>query len=112
MRKLPRGLRLVVEHGKLADYLLSDTHPVGRHKAHFFRGLGFSIEQADLLREQLLWHGRNQGCTLVEETVFGTKYVVEGRLRPREDARIRTVWFRENGSSDLRLVTAYPVEKR
>ena len=39
--KLPRSLEAIVPERKLTGYLLSETHPVGRAKAKFFRALGF-----------------------------------------------------------------------
>lgn len=38
--KLPRNREAIVPELKLTDYLLSETHPVGRAKAKFFRALG------------------------------------------------------------------------
>ncbi len=44
--KLPGNRDAVVQDGKLADYLLSETHPVGKAKAKYFRSLGYSIANA------------------------------------------------------------------
>ena len=40
--KIPAAHLVEVPRQKVVDYLLSDTHPVGRHKAVLFRGLGYS----------------------------------------------------------------------
>jgi hypothetical protein len=39
--KLPHADRAEVDPGKLGRYLLSETHPVGKAKARFFREAGF-----------------------------------------------------------------------
>lgn len=41
---LPNADRAEIDRGKLQDYLLSPTHPVGRFKARFFAALGYSSE--------------------------------------------------------------------
>ncbi len=52
--KLPHRDRAHVPMRKLTNYLLSPSHPVGRSKAPFFRGLGFNASDADALRAELL----------------------------------------------------------
>ncbi len=39
--KLPHRENAYVPAAKLFDYLLSETHPVGRLKSRFFRSAGF-----------------------------------------------------------------------
>ncbi|MGE5597303.1 MAG: DUF6883 domain-containing protein [Hyphomicrobiales bacterium] len=68
-----------IDERKIRDYLLSDTHPVGRAKARFFRQFGFERQDPELLRGALLRHVRAAGATTVE-TEFGTKYIVVGPL--------------------------------
>lgn len=55
---LPNAEDAIIEPRKVRDYLLSTTHPVGRHKAAFFERLGFSRADwgslADALRDQAL----------------------------------------------------------
>jgi hypothetical protein len=41
MPDLPHREKAYVETRKLRDYLLSETHLVGKWKARFFRGMGF-----------------------------------------------------------------------
>jgi hypothetical protein len=42
--KLPFAENAVVDAEKVRDYLLSRLHPVGRFKAVFFAGLGYTQE--------------------------------------------------------------------
>ena len=40
--KLTLADRAIIDPEKLRDYLLSDSHPIGRFKAAFFKSLGFT----------------------------------------------------------------------
>jgi hypothetical protein len=46
----------------------------------------------------------------IEQTPFGNRYVVEGRITSPDGRTpmIRSIWFVESGDVILRLVTAYP----
>jgi hypothetical protein len=47
--------------------------------------------------------------TEVEDIEFGRKYTVPGELQgPAGAARVLTVWIREAGQRDVRLVTVRP----
>jgi hypothetical protein len=53
--KLPGGDNAVIELEKLVDYCLSAEHPRGKHKARVFAtALGFTAENAEVLRQALL----------------------------------------------------------
>ena len=39
--KLPNGHNATVDEGKVRDYLLSQSHPIGRFKARVFASVGF-----------------------------------------------------------------------
>jgi len=107
--RIPNARSASVEDSKLAEYLLSPTHPVGRYKARFFRSLGYTRENAGGLAADL--------CKLLEndvedtiETEFGTKYVVRGQLEGpnRAATTIVTIWIILIGEDAPKLVTAYP----
>jgi len=51
---LPNAHRALIDPAKLRDYLLSQLHPVGRFKAAFFIALGYSTDQWEVLRDDLL----------------------------------------------------------
>jgi hypothetical protein len=42
--KLPNHEHAVVPRAKILDYLLSDSHRDGQHKAAFFKRFGFAAE--------------------------------------------------------------------
>ncbi|GEM88355.1 DUF6883 domain-containing protein [Meiothermus granaticius] len=92
---------------KLTEYLLSPTHPVGRHKARFFRALGFSPEAPLHLGEALKQQARAALEVQTETTPYGHKWVAEGALAgPAQSAVVRSVWI-ESGYK-ARLITVYP----
>ena len=82
---------------------------MGRAKARFFHGIGFSKEQADELRQALLEVAATGKVEQIVETPYGTKYIVDGKLFTPLGKRmsIRTVWIVEKGKDQPRFVTAY-----
>lgn len=108
--KLPRSNEAVVPERKITHYLLSEARPVGRAKAKFFRELGYSMETAVQLKEDLLAVAAAGMVIEVIDTPFGAKYVVDGNLLTPAGTveRVRTIWILETGQSVPRFVTAYP----
>ncbi len=109
--KVPNVEVAVVSEGKITGYLLSTTHRDGRHKAAFFLGFGFTANAWQTLAAALLKHAAEHGVAKVENTPFGTRYVVERTIEtPYERTpSIRSVWFLETGEGVPRFVTAYPL---
>jgi hypothetical protein len=108
--KLPNAEQAIISDAKLWNYLLDDEHPVGKPKARFFKGLGFTVEGAHILRQAILEVGRS-GDALEVPSAHGVKYVVDGRISGpsgKQGVRIRTVWIIEHGQDSPRFVTAYP----
>ena len=107
--QLPNYEFSVVPPAKLRDYILSPSHPIGRFKSVFFRGLGYGPETWERLATDI--KGLLDGeAELTETNQFGTKYVVRGFLTGPNgrSALIATVWIILNGKSEPRFVTAYP----
>ena len=52
--KLPNCKQAYIPVPKLDNYLLADSHPTGRLKAKFFKGLGFSKANRKELEQQFL----------------------------------------------------------
>jgi len=83
---------------KLTDYLLSETHPVGKAKAQYFRGYGYE----DTMIPQLIADLKHilQTNPIAKETPspFGTKYQVCGTLRAPSGTALSvcTVWIIES----------------
>ena len=111
MTTLPDAPFAIIEERKVADYLLSSSHPAGRAKATFFRRHGFAAAAWTTLRDALLDHARSAPVVSAADTAFGKKYILEGSIAAPDGRapRIRAVWFIEIGETAPRFVTAYPV---
>lgn len=111
--KLPDHEAAQIPKGKITGYLLSTVHRDGRHKAAFFMRYGFSAEDWEALANALRGHAAVNDVARIDQTRFGQRYVVEGRL-PTPDGgapHVRVVWFVEHSGTTPRLVTAYPSER-
>jgi len=112
--KLPHLEKALVPRAKITDYLLSDTHEDGRHKAAFFTRYGFARESWEILAETLRRHAAEHEVARVQDSPFGTRYVVEGIITTPDGrtALLRSVWFIRHGEEEPRLATAYPLRER
>ncbi|MFB2971704.1 DUF6883 domain-containing protein [Aerosakkonema sp. BLCC-F183] len=107
---LPNPENAFIQPAKLAGYLLSETHSVGKSKAKFFRELGFNEDNVDILEQELLKIARFQEISETIATTHGTKYVIVGTINtPSGKAvSILTVWIIDAGQENPRFVTARP----
>jgi len=71
--KLPNAEHAIVPSDKLSDYLLSESHLIGKWKARFFLSIGFSEEKADELQDALMNVARNGEIKSTIKTDFGVK---------------------------------------
>lgn len=112
--KLPNADQAIVPERKITAYLLSLTHPDGRSKAAFFVRFGFTAAAWDVLAHSLQLHAVTGEVMSVQQTPYGTSYVVEGELQTpdRRDPLVRAVWFVRRGESIPQLVTAYKARGR
>lgn len=108
--RLPNAEQAVVEHAKIADYLLNEQHEDGRSKAQFFISFGFRPESPELLIAAL--HDLVQQCDVssLRPSLHGTKYIVIGKLRTPDGREpvVKTVWMIDHGNDVPRLITALP----
>ena len=107
---LPNYEKAYVPKQKLRNYLLSETHAVGKIKARYFRSLGYTEENADLLSDAFLMIAKSEGVSQEITSRYGNKYIIEGELVTPigTRVRIRTVWVLESLDERPRFVTAYP----
>ena len=94
--------------------MLSTSHPAGGPKATFFRGMGFTENNWEMLPDALLAHARDHAVVSVVSRGYGMMYVVEGVIHtPSLRApTIRSVWIVDNGTEIPRLVSAYPLDRK
>lgn len=112
--KIPAAHLVEVPREKVVDYLLSETHPVGRHKAVVFRSWGFTADNWQLLADSLQRHAAENDVTKEEPSPFGVRFVVEGIMEVLDGRLplVRAIWFLRHEESTPRFVTAYPMKIR
>jgi hypothetical protein len=99
----------IISPFKLRGYLLSSTHPLGSHKAVFFRSLGYRSDEPQILVRDLTAllasHSRAIGATK-----YGQKYASEGRMQGPNGRTglVLAIWIILSGETAPRFVTAYP----
>ena len=108
--RLPLAELAEVSPAKIGAYLLSESHPVGKSKARFFRDAGSDESTLDLLCRGLLQIARTQEVVETSATVHGMKYILDGELEAPTGRRLRlrTVWTVDRGQERPRFVAAYP----
>ena len=107
---LPNSDRAVIDPEKVRDYLLSESHPVGRFKAAFFGTLGYTPNRWEQLRDDLLALAHAGMATPGKPSPFGRTFEVNGILRGSSgrSAEVQTVWIIRANEEAPRFVTAYP----
>lgn len=109
--RLPNQQKAIIPETKIREYLLSTSHPYGRYKAAFFKRFGFRTKYWELMASALRVHAEQYEVVRVEDTEFGSRFIVEGPLRAPDGRApiVRVVWFIEKGDDRPRLVTVYPL---
>ncbi|MCB0166071.1 MAG: hypothetical protein KDI79_17690 [Anaerolineae bacterium] len=107
---LPNNQEAYIPPEKLTNYLLSESHAVGKSKAKFFLLLGFEVTKSRTLEEGLLAIAQTEPVIEMETSSHGTKYIIEGIMNTPSglSTRTRTVWIIETNQVKPRFVTAYP----
>ena len=78
--KLPNLTEAVIPQAKVVDYLLSSSHPNGRHKAAFFIRYGFTPVSWQIFSDALIEHAAAHDLSGTEHERWGIRYTVEGTL--------------------------------
>jgi hypothetical protein len=110
---LPNIEQVEVPRVKVVDYLLSQTHRDGQHKARFFRRFGFTPTEWQVLAAALKQHAVEHGVAREEPSPFGRRFVVEGIIHCPDgrEPLVRSVWFLRSEEIVPRFVTAYPLKR-
>ncbi len=108
--RLPHVDKAYISPRKISDYLLSETHAVGKAKAKFFRALGYNEATSEQLKQGILDIAQTENVAEKKESPYGMKYVVDGTLQTPRGVMvtIRTVWIIDTGEDVPRFVTAHP----
>lgn len=107
--RLPNRDKAYIPSAKLTEYLLSETHAVGKSKAKFFRIFGFNETNVAILEEGLLSMAQTETVAKIVQSLYGTKYIIEGFLETPSSTsvKVQTVWIVEVDDPRPRFVTAY-----
>ena len=65
--KIPNNNLSFVADNKITDYLLSDIHEIGKHKADFFKRFGFDISDVDTFKGSLIQHSIDRDIEKTKE---------------------------------------------
>ena len=108
--KIPNYKNAIIDENKIKEYILSDTHPVGRFKATYFHKLGYSNEnwkdfEKDLRNQHLI-----SDYSDYEEIEFGIKYKISKELKGPNGIsdKITSIWIILKDESIPRFITAFP----
>lgn len=112
--KLPEAEQAIIERGKIADYLLNPGHPDNGGKAAFFGACGFHRDEWDALAHVFRSLAVTGEITKTLDSPHGMKYILDGKITTLTGHQcwLRTIWIVDSGSSQPRLVTAYPLAKQ
>lgn len=110
--KLPNAESAIIPKEKLQDYLLSQSHPIGRFKAASFRSIGYSLDNWEALERDIRSLLSNE-VEKSQETEYGEKFEVRGEIcgPSGQRAEIVTVWIVLKGKDVPRFITSHPGEK-
>ena len=110
--KIPNNNLSFVAVNKITDYLLSDIHEIGKHKADFFKRFGFDISDVETFKGSLIQHSIEREIEKTKDSDFGVKYELKCEIKTPDERNpcIVTVWIVENEQEVPKLVTAYPAK--
>lgn len=114
--KLPYRNRAFIAPEKINDYLLSQIHKDGKHKAMRFIKLGFNETNISLLKNALLKIAHAKDVDTISDMVntktgefLGKKYVIIGSITgPNGTIDVKTVWGIKENQRKPYLITANP----
>lgn len=111
--KMPNNTKVAVDQSKITDYLLSDTHEIGKHKAVFFKSFGFENNSPTIFEEALKTHAIEREIVTNDDSPYGKKYKLECDIETPDQRNpcIVSVWIVDNITDEPRLITAYPAKR-
>lgn len=92
---VPNAENAVVDPRKLTDYCLNSEHQIGKHKARVFESaLDLTVENAEELKNALLFAVKNNQATPGRFDKFGQRYTVDFEMkRGMKKAIVRSGWI-------------------
>lgn len=108
--KVRDGETGIIDLAKLQLYCLDSRHPRGSLKARQFAArLGFSMQDAEALREKLLEAlQKSNGAVLGERDEFGQRYQLDVEVTgPKGTTTVRSHWIVRTTENAPRLTTCH-----
>jgi hypothetical protein len=104
--KMPLGL--IIQDRKLTQYLL--VYQVEDDKSEFLRRAGYTLQNWQLLRQDILKAVTSAEVAEVIQTDWGTRFKVKSQWQGLNGQLLRTltIWQQDEGSDVIRFVTLYP----
>ncbi len=81
MARIPNHEKAIIDPVKLKDYLLSDTHPIGRFRATSLQQMGYRRENWAHFAEDIRTQHLPLDAELGEKTKYGQKYIMTGDMK-------------------------------
>ncbi len=108
--KLPADAQIVPE--KLTGYLLV-KRPVG-DKSQFLRQAGYTLDNWDVLEQDIRQHILTKEATSTELTRYGEYFEIRAPLSGPNGVtlKVKTVWMKESRSGVTKFITLYPDKGR
>jgi hypothetical protein len=99
----------VIDLRKLREYSLNPDHPRGAHKARVFASaLGYTFDDAERLREEILRAAVSQEAIKVKDDRYGSHYVVDFDLRSSSrSVTVRACWLVADAGEIPRLTSCF-----
>lgn len=109
MPALPNADQAFIDSRKLVNYVLSDNHEEGKHKALVFKVvLGITASNADELKNRILQEIRRNPAKIGKEDQYGKRYSVEFTwTRSGRTATVLTSWIILTNENYPRLTSCY-----
>ena len=79
MTQIPNYERAIIDSVKLKDYVLSDTHPIGRFKAALFQQMGYTGKNWGQFAGDIRIQHLSLDAELEEKTKYGGKYIMSSQ---------------------------------
>ncbi len=107
--QLPNAKNAFIDDRKLIDYCLSESHPVGKHKARVFKAdLNYGLKDFGKLKNAILDQATRDNAVLIESNLYGDLYVLDVILNnPPQQAKVRTSWIVRADEDFPRLTSCY-----
>ncbi len=110
MTRIPNYEKAIIDAAKLKDYVLSDSHPIGRFKAVLFQQMGYGQENWEQLAKDICVQHLLLDAELGEKTKYGQKYIITGDVKgpSGEVMKLKSIWIILTGEELPRFITIYP----